>query len=157
MVDWFALLVLVGLGLAIALWPVGRRAGHAPQTVRVVLRVQDQADSLEGLVRAAAAAATFACPGWEPRLTIVDIGSRDDTLRILERLAAAYPFLEWHSLPRVEAGAFSRSDEKTYFLDASRGDARRLAEAVCRLLAGDGITDISLLAPAEDGRRRPGN
>ena len=86
--------VAVGICLCLSLLALaGGGRQPEPKTIRVVLLVHEQANALEGLVRTVGRVVGYlAPPGREPRLTVVDLGSADDTGQVLERLSAMYGF-----------------------------------------------------------------
>jgi len=134
--------VAVGICLCLSLLALaGGGRQPEPKTIRVVLLVHEQANALEGLVRTVGRVVGYlAPPGREPRLTVVDLGSADDTGQVLERLSAMYGFLDWRVVPLTEAvRSWPESRrEQIYLLDArGQRDVRPLARVVCRRFLGD--------------------
>lgn len=90
---------LAVVGLWTVLWLGGRwlwlslsRRGDGGQAIPVVIAVRDRGEWIEGILRQLLLPLTLdGGTGDRPAITVVDLGSQDDTREILIRLSRRYP------------------------------------------------------------------
>jgi hypothetical protein len=73
---------------------VSNRLKHENQKVRLILMVKDQEEQIEGIVRSVFTGDLLygTLPG--NNLIILDMGSQDDTLKIVEKLKRDYQYID---------------------------------------------------------------
>jgi len=70
------------------------RAGAKKSGLKLILAVKDQENTIEGVIREIYGSGVLERTMGDGYLTVVDMGSKDDTLKILTRLQKRYQGLE---------------------------------------------------------------
>lgn len=89
---WIGLLWIVGCyGLSIAVLHIlfGSRKASSKKAARVLLITKNNENQIEWYIRSLFFFSRV--KGWELQTTVIDKGSSDDTLKIIERLSHTFP------------------------------------------------------------------
>ena len=81
---------------------IRKKLKNESKGVKFLLLIKDQEDCIEGIIRSISIENFFTDVISQDRFTVLDMGSSDDTLKILEKLKGDYQYLNVLSLDEKE-------------------------------------------------------
>ena len=81
---------------------IRKKLKNESKGVKFLLLIKDQEDCIEGIIRSISIENFFTDVISQDRFTVLDMGSSDDTLKILEKLKGDYQYLNVLSLDKKE-------------------------------------------------------
>ncbi|MDK2799527.1 MAG: hypothetical protein PWP27_1905 [Clostridiales bacterium] len=95
LICFFAVYGVIQMGIQIYDYLYNFQSNNKKNDVYIIITVKNQQDTIEGIIRSVVwKSLNNNHGGIVPNILVVDMGSTDDTLKILDKLCMEYDFIE---------------------------------------------------------------